>query len=127
MAKHEKGFDPKDSHGIFKAGDHLGRHHISGDSRDEDVADRLIKNKLHGHARIGAGQHCCKGFLFIDGVLSQDGEVVFDRCRPVRDHPLVAREQVVERFLRAETSLRVTPFWKWKSDSGLRSNPCNHN
>ena len=78
MAKHDQHFDPKDSHPIFEASNNFRRHHITGQSSDKEVADRLIKNEFHRYAGVGTGKDCCKGFLFIGGVLSQDGQIVLD-------------------------------------------------
>jgi hypothetical protein len=63
--------------------------------------------------------------LFIDRVLSQDCEVMLDRCRLVGDHPLVACEQLVQSVLGTQSSLGVTFLWGSKPDSSLRGSPDN--
>jgi len=96
MAKYEKSFDSEDSNTIFQAGNDLRCHNIAGDSRDKDVANRLVKDKLHRHARISAGEHRGKGLLFTHGMFFQDRQVMLNRCQLICCKTLVTGEQFLQ-------------------------------
>jgi hypothetical protein len=70
------------------------------------VADRLIKDEFHRYARIGTGKEFRKG-LFIDGVLSQDGQIVHHQCRLIGDYPLVACKQCVQGCIGAQAAFGI--------------------
>jgi hypothetical protein len=89
------------------------------------VADRLIKHEFHGYARIGAGEYSGKGLLFIDGVLSQDSQVLLNRRRPIRDHPLIACEQCLQSSVGTQIVLGLPLLRKRQPHSSLRGDANN--
>ena len=120
MANHEKSFDPKDNNSIFEGGDNLRCHHITGNSCDKDVANRLIKDKFHRYARIGTGKYRRKRRLFIDGMLFQYDQIVFNRCQSICGEALIACEQFVQSCVGTKISLGVKLLRRSQLDSSLR-------
>jgi len=64
------------------------------------VANGLVENQFHRHARIGAGEHGSKRLLFICRFLFQDGQVVLNRRQLICSETLIAREQFLQSRIR---------------------------
>ena len=74
MAHHQDGVGSQHCRGILQTGDDLRSHDVARYPGDKELADRLIEDHLHRHARIGAGQDRGERFLLLHHLL-QDREV----------------------------------------------------
>jgi hypothetical protein len=82
------GFEHAD--GVFEAGDHVRGGEVSGDPRDEQMADGLVEEDFDGHAGIGAGEDGGEGFLFFERFVSEDSEIFVERSETVLSEALIA-------------------------------------
>ena len=61
----EEHLDAEDGDSVFETRDDFRRDDITGDTRDKDIADGLIKHEFDGHARVGTGEDGGKGLSTI--------------------------------------------------------------
>jgi len=70
-----------------------------------DVSDALIKDQLHRAPGVGAGENSGKRFLFFDGFLFEDREVLLVRSHFASGKTLVTRHQLLQSCIGGEGSL----------------------
>ena len=90
MPEHEEHLDAKDGDSVFETRHDFWRDDITGDTRDKEVADSLIKDEFDGHTRVGTGEDGGKRLLLLDGAFLENRQIVLDGGELIVVEALVA-------------------------------------